>query len=263
MRLQPTESDSGVRIYFSVKDTGIGIPLEQQETIFEAFTQVDSSSTRHYPGTGLGLSIVRKLVSMMDGTVTVESEVGKGTTIHVSLTLGRPSVRGLPCFRQSSGRKGGAPRSMDILVAEDDQVSRFAIRAFLQRAGHRPVCVANGRQALEAMRLHSFHCLFTDIQMPDMDGLELARRVRNNAAGDIIPSEAARALVEDVYSKEKAPSPGEIDPKIVIVAVSAHAMSGDRERFLQQGINYYISKPIVMDELEEVLLNIAGDLNDQ
>lgn len=247
--------DGGVRVSIRVTDTGIGIPPEKQGMIFDAFTQVDSSSTRKYPGTGLGLSIVKCLAALMGGTVELESEEGKGTTIVCTLVLAAASGQ-LP----ESPEAGESPekiRPLSILVAEDDAVGRFAIRSFLQRAGHRVVCVDNGRQALEALQLYPFDCLFTDIQMPDMDGMELARRIRTSSLDGITPTEAVLALVREVFP-QASESALPIDPQCVIVAVSAHTMAGDKDRFLRQGIDHYVAKPIAVRELSETLRRIAA-----
>ena len=246
--------DGVVRIYFCVRDTGIGIPLEKQNTIFEAFTQIDSSSTKKYPGTGLGLSIVKHLLDLMDGSITIESEVGSGTAIHASLTFTLPDGAGAAHFEETDDPSENVP--LDILVAEDDAVARLAMRAFLERNGHRPVCVENGKQALEALMLYPFHCLFTDIQMPGMDGLEVVRRIRDNDAGNIYPCADVSALI-----RERMPDfDGTVVPiprNIPTVAVSAHAMSGDKERFLASGMDFYLSKPVIMKELQQVLREIS------
>jgi signal transduction histidine kinase/CheY-like chemotaxis protein len=256
--LEEALPDGRIRICIRVEDTGIGIPLEKQDTIFDAFTQVDSSSTRKYPGTGLGLSIVTRLAALMGGKVELESEVGKGTTVSCALVLDTASG-GLPEVPED-GSFSHPNRSLAILVAEDDDVGRFAIRSFLQRAGHLVVCVGNGRQALEALQLYPFDCLFTDIQMPDMDGIELAQRIRTNKLNGIRPSDAVRSLVRDVFPQVSG-SVLPIDPQCVIVAVSAHTMAGDRDRFLQQGIDHYIAKPITVKQLNEVLLRIGGNFS--
>ncbi|MDL2209336.1 response regulator [Desulfovibrio sp. OttesenSCG-928-O18] len=242
-------------VYLAVRDTGIGIPLAEQARIFEAFTQIDNSSTRKYAGTGLGLSIVQRLVELMGGGITVESAAGEGTTIHCSLRFALLPATAEP--RETLETAHTDSRNvLDILVAEDDEVGRLAMRAFLQRLGHRPVCVENGRMALEALQLHPFHCLFTDIQMPDMDGLEVVRRIRANDLTDIAPSEKTRETLRAAIPGEYSavlPVPGDI----VAVTVSAHTMSGDRERFLKAGMDFYISKPIMMKELAEVLGKVA------
>ena len=257
--LLPHGSPGQARVYLSVRDTGIGIPYEDQVRVFDAFTQLDSSSTRKYKGTGLGLSIVRSLVGLMGGSVSLESEPGLGTTVHCSLCFALPpepfAQRELEC--EGSAPDGPAPRALRILVAEDDDVSRYAFRKFLQQLGHNPVCVPGGRLALEVLQLHPFDCLFTDIQMPDMDGLEVIRRIREGRFADIVPGEAAvRLLRESVPGAggERAPVPRDI----IAVTVSAHTMRGDRERFLDAGMDFYISKPVMFKELEEVLRHVSA-----
>jgi len=253
--LEQRLKDGGVRISIRVTDTGIGIPLEKQEIIFEAFTQVDNSSTRKYPGTGLGLSIVKCLVALMSGEVAIESKEGEGTAITCTLVLDA-AAENLPEIPKDEETRETS-RMLAILVAEDDVVGRFAIRSFLQRAGHQVVCVENGRQALEALQLYPFDCLFTDIQMPDMDGVELARRIRTNSLSGIAPTETTRSLVRDIFP-HASESALPIDPQCVIVAVSAHTMAGDRDRFLQQGIDHYVAKPIAIKELHDTLIRIAS-----
>lgn len=246
------------QVVFKVTDTGIGIPGEQQSRIFDAFTQVDSSSTRKYAGTGLGLSIVKHLVALMNGAISLESEVGVGTRISCALEFDLPSLA-RDAAPSSLQLPGGAAVPLDVLVAEDDSVSRFALRSFLRRLGHRAVCVDNGAEAIGALKLYPFHCLLTDIQMPDMDGMELAERVRRNEVSDVPVTERIRDLLQEAFP-DKTLRESPIDVEIAIVAVSAHAMAGDRERFLQRGMNDFISKPVVADELAACLNKIASEL---
>jgi CheY-like chemotaxis protein len=141
---------------------------------------------------------------------------------------------------------------MNILVAEDDPASSFALRKFLQKAGHNPVCVSNGLEALEALRLYPFHCLFTDVQMPVMEGLEVIRRIRGNAADEVTPSDKTRALVAELVPNSCS-EPIPISEHLPVVTISAHAMVGDNERFLEAGTDFYLSKPVDMKELLGVL----------
>ena len=148
---------------------------------------------------------------------------------------------------------------LNILVAEDDAVGRFAIRTFLERMGHNLVCVENGKQALQALQLFPFDCLFTDIQMPNMDGVELAQRLRTNDLNGTAPTEAVRILVRKVFP-QAACEVLSIDHGCLIVAVSAHTMAGDKDRFLRQGIDYYIFNPIDAQQLHDVLRRIPADI---
>ncbi len=245
------------RIHLAVSDTGIGIPEEQQTAIFDAFTQVDSFATRKYAGTGLGLNIVKRLVTAMGGEITLESELGQGATFHFSLPV---TMAARTRVREEEKRAKAAPlRSLDVLVVEDDAVSRMALKLLLQRSGHRALCVKDGRQALEALLLHDFHCVFTDVQMPDIDGLELVRRIRAGRTDDIVPSGDVRKLLNETLP-DAAGANGphrELARDVLVAAVSAHAMSGDKEYFLNAGMDFYISKPVVLRELERVLARVA------
>ena len=260
--LAPAPSDGKTCVHISVVDTGIGIPQEKLNVIFDAFTQVDPSSSRNYSGTGLGLGIVKNLAALMNGSVIVESEQGRGTAVHCFLVFDNPPLSLPDTAAGSRDEENAAGDPLDILVAEDDAVARFATRAFLLRAGHRAVCVNGGDQALQALQVYPFDCLFTDIQMPGMDGLELVRRIREGAYQNSPPSDDVRALVREVFPLASG-APSAFNPAIPIVAVSAHAMTGDKERFLRQGINFYISKPVAMERLNEVLNQLSKTRREQ
>ena len=257
--LLPYSPGNKARVYFAVRDTGIGIAPAMHSAIFEPFMQIDNACTRRYPGTGLGLGIVKTLFALMGGSITVDSQEGEGTAIHGSLPFGLHTVApALKTLRQETS--SAKPAVLDILVAEDDDVSRFALKSFLRWAGHRAVCVNDGRQALEALQLHSFHCLMTDVQMPEMDGVELIRRIRNGRWEDIAPSEKVRSLVNAEFPEGLRPCSG-IPSNLVVTAISAHAMAGDRERFLREGMDLYLAKPVVMEKLLEVLACVLDSVD--
>lgn len=290
--LLPAGADGKHRVYLSVSDTGIGIPTEKQTFVFSPFIQADSSTTRKYGGTGLGLGIVKRLVDMMHGSVSVESEVGEGTTVHCSMVFAAAasappqhgftdcaSPAGIVAAQGAEGeeRDGGqagerageradgqpagqpAGSGLSILVAEDDDVSRFAMRAFIEREGHRVLCVPDGKKALEAMSAYPFDCVFTDIQMPDMDGIELAGKVRRGELPRQQCDVTLRQLLGETFPESAiAPGSSGTSKDVPIVAVSAHAMSGDSERFLQQGVDYYLAKPVIMSRLREVLQCVSS-----
>ncbi len=239
------------RVYLAVHDTGIGVPEERIDDMFQAFTQLDGSSTRRYAGTGLGLGIVRRLVQLMNGSLCIESEQGVGTSVHLSLPFGRVEAA-VPVI---GGPEAPPPqgRPLDILLAEDDPVNRLMIKTLLSKAGHTVTCVNDGRQALEALLLHPYDCLLTDIQMPEMDGVELVGRIRQGRTEDVAPSAETRSLMGVAAGPLRR-----IPQDIPIVALTAHAMTGDKERFLTMGMDHYLSKPISAEQLRSVLNHVAA-----
>lgn len=239
-------------VSLTVSDTGIGIAPEKLAGIFEAFSQMESAHRRKYSGTGLGLGIVKHLTAMMGGKVSVESELGRGTTVTCVLFFDLPDPARISLAASPKEPETAFVPALDILVAEDDRVSSLALRAFLQREGHKVVCVEDGRQALEALQLYPFHCVFTDIEMPHLNGIEVVRRIRAGNADQYPPSEDVRSRIKGVFPDVS----GEIravNPEATVIAVSAHTMIGDKERFLRQGMNHYISKPIIREELRAAL----------
>jgi len=225
-------------LHFSVSDTGIGIAAEKQAAIFEAFAQADSSTTRQYGGTGLGLAIVSRLIQQMGGWIWVESEVGKGTTFHFTVRLGSFSSSSLLSSPDSSTRRKheteddgqGGRASLRILIAEDNAINRAVVTGILEKQGHVLVHAANGRKAIAALTSESFDLVLMDLQMPEMDGLEATRRIRE---------------MEKPTSRHTP-----------IIAMTAHAMTGDREVCLASGMDDYISKPIRKEDLLEVLARV-------
>lgn len=248
-------------IVLKVKDTGIGIPVDKLENIFDAFLQVESRQRRKYPGTGLGLSIVKHLVTLMGGDISVESKEGVGTTIYCVLFFGLPSpnLLAIPYARRTPENPSSAV-ALDILVAEDDDVGSMAIRAFLKKRGHKVVCVSDGEEALQALQLRHFDCLFTDIAMPNMDGTELVARIRKGNADGCSPGEEVLSKIREIFPDTDG-SILPLNPGIIVASVSAHAMIGDRERFLSQGMDLYISKPIISSELDEALADVRRRLS--
>ncbi|MGE4291495.1 MAG: ATP-binding protein [Desulfovibrio sp.] len=214
-----------VNVLLTVRDSGIGIPEDQIDRIFQNFTQLDGSFTRNYGGTGLGLGIVKRLVMLMGGSIAVDSEVGVGTSILLSLPLQRERK---DCETGDVLCRMIKESSLRILLAEDDRVSGLAMKRFLRKLGHTPMTASNGREALELLRKERFDAVLMDIQMPLLNGLELTRMIREGQAGD--------------------------NESTHIIALTAHAMLGDREVFLDAGMDDYLSKPVDMDHLCYALL---------
>jgi PAS domain S-box-containing protein len=215
-------------LHFTVSDTGIGIPRPMQEFIFEAFTQVDGSTTRHYGGTGLGLAISTRLVEMMHGRLWVESEPGEGSRFHFTARLPRITGRHAETASFTAPESPLPPaRSLCVLVAEDHPVNQLLIRRLLEQRKHTVTLAENGRIALELMQTKRFDLALVDVQMPEMDGIETTGALRAWERGN--------------------------GTHLPVVALTAHAMQGDRERCLAAGMEDYLTKPIRVSELERVL----------
>jgi PAS domain S-box-containing protein len=221
-----------MRLHLAVSDTGIGVPAEKLAGIFEPFTQVDGSYTRLYGGTGLGLAIVKRLVGLMGGDIAFCSEPGVGTEVHVTLPV-RLAAAPLPPPERPipAAPPADAPR-LRVLLAEDDPVNLLTVSHMLAKAGHQVLRAKNGAEVLRLLLEDEADCVLMDIQMPEMDGREATRRIRAGEAG-----EAAR----------RAP----------VIALTAHAMKGDREQFLADGMDGYLAKPVDMAELERVLADVC------
>ncbi|WP_051445397.1 PAS domain S-box protein [Desulfocurvus vexinensis] len=216
------------RVLFTVRDTGIGIPQEHLGSVFEAFTQVDGAYTRRYKGTGLGLGIVKRLVLLLGGSLAVSSAPGEGTEIHFCLPFGLPAVQAAPPAPHTPAPR---PRPLTLLLAEDETVNLMAARMMLEKQGHTVHTARTGVQAVEAVRDRDFDCVLMDIQMPEMDGLEATARIHA------------------------------LRPGLPVVAMTAHAMEGDRDRFLAAGMCAYVAKPVSMEELEGVLEALGRPLS--
>jgi signal transduction histidine kinase/CheY-like chemotaxis protein len=222
------QSGENVLFHFAVKDTGIGIVKEQQGIILEPFRQADESVTRKYGGTGLGLAICNQLVALMDGRMWLESEVGKGTTFHFTARFKRASARKPISVRDSRSEIfSSVSRSLRILVAEDNRVNQKLMTALLQRKGHMVTVVESGREAATATQKQFFDLVLMDMQMPEMDGFEATSLIR-----------------------EREKSTGR---HLRIIAITASAMVGDRERCLAAGLDDYLAKPINAAELYNII----------
>jgi len=222
-------------LLISVEDTGAGIADDQLRRIFETFTQVEGAYTRRHQGAGLGLSIVRRLASAMNGSVCVVSQPGAGTTFYCCVECGLPEAAVRPTAEAAAApgvRPPARQGARRVLVAEDDPVSRMGLVHMLHKLGYLAEAVVNGQEALEALTREDFDLILMDVQMPVLDGVDAARRIRRE------PAFAAKA-------------------DIPIVALTAYAMTGDREKFLRAGMNAYLAKPFEMDELRAVLAQAA------
>ena len=254
------DSDKGEQFRFTVADTGPGIHPDDQTRIFGEFYQADVSLTRAHSGTGLGLAITDQLVRLMDGRIGFESRHGDGSLFWVELPIEVPGDNTLQEWAADVPKHGAqvkesarlerltnpaasasAPTAgateypllvtydLQVLVAEDSEVNQFIIRELLAKWGIEIAVAANGLEAVEAFKARKFDLILMDIQMPEMDGLEATRQIRTLQSG-----EGLHAGCD-------------------IVGLSAHAMSGDRERYMAEGMVDYLTKPIRTEDLREVL----------
>jgi CheY-like chemotaxis protein len=225
VRVAIDAEDGDTRVLkFTVSDSGIGIPTEKRVSIFSPFTQADSSTTRMYGGTGLGLTISARLVAMMGGRIWLESEVGQGSRFHFTVRLKVSGKRAESRLMVPLIEQPAQPTYLHILLAEDNRINQLVATRSLEKMGHSVVVVGNGKEALLLLKTGSFDLVLMDIQMPEMDGLTTTLRIRD---GETITH-----------------------AHIPIIAMTAHAMKGDRERCLAAGMDGYISKPVIALELE-------------
>ncbi|SPE25325.1 putative Histidine kinase [Candidatus Sulfopaludibacter sp. SbA3] len=223
-------SGESLLTHFVVADTGIGIPKEKQSLIFEAFRQADNSATRKYGGTGLGLAICARLAALMSGQIWVESEPGRGSELHFTAVL-HPAPAARIADPVPTSKDTTVPsRALRILLAEDNVVNQTVAVRILERRGHEVVVAADGLQALARAAEGSFDIILMDVQMPDMDGIEASKRIRQ-LEGD-----------------------GRRTP---IVAMTAHAMSDDHEKCLAAGMDDYLSKPVERARLVSMVESVA------
>jgi signal transduction histidine kinase/DNA-binding response OmpR family regulator len=213
--------DGRMDMVVQVSDTGLGIAEDKLRSIFDKFTQADGSITRKYGGTGLGLAITRRLVEMHNGEIHVESEIGKGSTFSVKLPLDPAPAAAAEISANQAGSSQGAPApapGMHVLLVEDNLVNQKVVLAILRKKGYRIDVANDGREALAKLEAagDDYDLILMDVQMPVLDGLEATRTIRRNPEWAHLP----------------------------IVAMTAHAMNGDRERCLQAGMDAYVSKPV-------------------
>ena len=231
---QRTLASDEYELRFVVTDTGIGIPEEVHSHMFNKFSQADASTTRKYGGTGLGLVISKALVELLGGAIGFESAPGVGSTFWFTVRcgLGDPAV--LEELHKTSEievtNPPDAERTLRILVAEDNNVNQLVIRGILAHLGHRVDVVGDGSEAVAAVSQIPYDLVLMDIHMPEMDGVEATLMIRK--------------------------LPGEVR-HLPIVALTANAMKGDREKYLAAGMTDYLSKPVEIDALLEVLAKVS------
>lgn len=251
-----SEDERRVRIGFVITDTGIGIPEDEVERLFEKFTQLDMSTTRKYGGTGLGLAISRQLCQMMGGEIHVESEVGKGSRFHLTVLLekGGAEAAALPPFGgggdKVSGEAGpvlvvdsgpdsrskpphpirsiGASRDSAILLVEDNETIQLVSLGLLKNLGYSADLAQNGQEAIQALARKDYDLVFMDMEMPIMDGYAATEAIRGGHSSVL-------------------------NPGVPIIAMTAHAMQRDLDRCMAVGMNGYLTKPVKKEDLSRIL----------
>jgi CheY-like chemotaxis protein len=227
----PHAGHAQVRLLFMVSDTGIGIADEKIKTIFEPFGQVEGAYTRRFQGAGLGLSIARKLAQLMAGELCIDSAAGEGTTVYLSLPFKLPGAApGQAAHAEPAALGQGAP-GLRILFAEDDAVNSLAGKRLLEKSGFDVTTAEDGLDVLQRLTEQDFDLILMDIQMLDLDGVEATKRIRASGAA---------------YAN------------IPIIAMTAYAMPGDKEKFLAAGMNGYLAKPVEFEKLTDVIRNVLA-----
>lgn len=228
------------KLRFSVSDTGIGIPKEKLNILFEKFTQADGSITRSYGGTGLGLAISRRLSEIMGGKIGVDSEEGKGSNFWFTVLLKQSEIELRPATGNDSreikkwqmvagsSARGKGRIETRLLLVEDNKTNRIVAEEILKKLGYHADVVVNGVEALKALRSKTYDAVLMDVQMPEMDGLEATREIRN-------------------------PLSGVLKNEVPVIAMTANAMHGDYEKCIDAGMDDYITKPIRKEVVCKIL----------
>ena len=224
--------DMSITIEFIVSDTGIGIPNEKITNLFESFKQLDNSTTRKYGGTGLGLTIVKNLLEMMGGNIKVESKVGKGSSFIFSIPFETAKPPKESTKKVISNNTLNFNNNLNIIVAEDNQVNQNILKMLLKKKNLKADYADNGKILLQMMELKEYDLIFMDMQMPEIDGLEATAMIRE---------------------KEQA-----TNRHIIIIALTANAIKGDRELCINAGMDDYLTKPLRYNVLSDIINKYFG-----
>ncbi len=230
IKVEKIKEENGVaQLMFSVKDSGIGMTQELIDILFAPFVQADTSTTRNYGGTGLGLAISKKLVEMMRGEIWVESIPGSGSTFCFTANFKITETAIEPEKIEQNEQAERETRTFDILLVEDNNINQMIAQALLKKKGHRVDIANNGQEALEMLKNKAYSIVLMDIQMPIMDGLSATKIIRDSGQYNDLP----------------------------VIAMSAHAMMGDREKSIASGMNDHITKPIEPEILYSTIVKWA------
>jgi len=229
MSLHALSQDGEACLEFAVRDTGIGIPPSGQERLFQPFAQADASMARRFGGTGLGLTISKSLLEMMGGRIWVESELGKGSTFYFTVRL--PLAKEIPAdFEAPVAVPAAACAQLHILLVEDNPANQKLATYILQDRGHTVEVAGDGQEAIYLTEQNHYDVILMDVQMPGMNGLEATTAIRRREGGG---------------------------RRVPIIAMTAHAMRGDRDRCLAAGMDGYLSKPVNAHEMIGLVESLA------
>lgn len=227
------ESDNQMTVCFAVMDTGIGIPEEKQEIIFESFTQADDSITRKFGGTGLGLTISRKLVEIQGGRMWVESTVGEGSAFYFEVSYAKGAEEDLPLAVSKDSIEVDSLEGTKILLVEDNRMNQFLVKSLMDKRDVELDIATNGQEGFDMMSENDYDLVLMDIQMPVMDGIECTRKIRSDLKG----------------GKRRTP----------IIALTANALKGDNEIYINAGMDDYLSKPFDANVLFSKIKRLIAD----
>ncbi|ACU89509.1 cache domain-containing protein [Desulfomicrobium baculatum] len=227
----PSRSIDTLRVFFAIEDTGCGIAEKDIGNLFQPFTQVSQGYNRNHQGAGLGLTISKQLVALMGGNMAVESEEGVGTTFAFCVTFSKEVQ---PHDDEAAPESLTAPpTSLQILLAEDDETTGFSISRLLEKSGHSVTLAHNGQEALEMHEANNFDLILMDVSMPVMDGIAACRRIRGS---------------RNSHKRD-----------VPIIALTAYAMAGDKEKFLAAGMSGYVAKPVTMETLMQMMVETLSE----
>ena len=234
-----------VELRISVIDTGIGITPEMKEHIFDSFSQEDSGTTRKYGGTGLGLAICRQLCRLMGGDIEVESEPGRGSIFSFSSIFDPAELSELEEI-ETKGEGVQTVPALNILLVEDNEINRMLAEFILQRDEHQLTMAGNGLEALDKLTEGGFDVVLMDVEMPKMDGYTTTKVIRAMELGLEVSEDLPSGLSDKLAGRLHG-------GHLLIIAMTAHAMSGVREKCIQCGMDDYLSKPFKQEDFYKML----------
>ncbi len=247
---ESAQDENEVLLQFSVKDTGIGVPTDVQDAIFDQFTQADSRMSEKFGGTGLGLAICKMLTELSGGKIWVESEPGEGSAFYFTARYSKCDPGSVRSKTSDCSEKVCLP-SLDVLVVEDNRLNRNLARIVLEKAGHSVICAGNGVEALENLSSNRYDVILMDVRMPKLNGIETTRLIRNCEKEVDIFSMSHQALLTRVQKKIRG-------TRTPIIAMTAHAMSDDRGICIAAGMDDHVTKPFKFEDMLKVIA-LAAD----